>query len=92
MTTLARPHLDGAAEIIWRLEDRLRTAHGENLALRAVLAEHGIDEPAPEGVVTLTRLRRLEDVMDLAREFLCDPSDDKRTALWEAIGTAGRAP
>ena len=45
MTTLARPHLDGAAEIIWRLEDRLRTAHGENLALRAVLAEHGIKMP-----------------------------------------------
>jgi len=92
MTTLARPNVDPAGAIIWDLEDRLRLAHGENLALRMLLKEHGVDMPAPAGVISLERMRRLEDVMDLAREYLFDESEDNRTRLWKAITDAGRAP
>lgn len=67
-------------------------AEAVTLALRARLAAHGDDAPGPSGTVTLTRLRRLEDVMDLAREYLFDATDAKREALWSAIVEAGRAP
>ena len=67
-------------------------AEAVTLALRARLAAHGDDAPGPPGTVTLLRLRRLEDVMDLAREYLFDPTDDKRGTLWAAIVDAGRAP
>ena len=87
-----RDAADASANIIWDLEDRLRLAHGENLALRAVLEEHGIDVPAPDGVISLLRMRRLENVMDLAREYLFDESEAKRADLWAAITEAGRAP
>jgi hypothetical protein len=87
-----RSAIDASANIIWNLEDRLRTAHGENLALRAVLAEHGIDVPAPDGVITLTRMRRLEDVMDLAKAYVREGGDELRDQLHEAIIEAGRAP
>jgi|688.fasta_scaffold396133_2 hypothetical protein len=87
-----RDAADASANIIWNLEDRLRAAHGENLALRAILSEHGIEAAGPDGVATLLRLRRLEDVMDLAREYLFDESEAKRASLWAAIVEAGRAP
>lgn len=87
-----RDAVDASANVIWDLEDRLRVAHGENLGLRAMLEEHGIDAPVPTGVATLLRLRRLEDVMDLAREYLFADTEDNRAALWQAIQDAGRAP
>lgn len=87
-----RDAADASANIIWDLEDRLRVAHGENLALRAVLEEHGIDVLAPDGVISLLRMRRLENVMDLAREYLFDESEARRADLWSAITEAGRAP
>ena len=92
MTTLARPNVDPAGAIIWDLEDRLRLAHGENLALRLLLKEHGVEMPAPAGVISLERMRRLEDVMDLAREYLFAENEDNRRLLWKAITDAGRAP
>lgn len=92
MTTVARPHLDPSAAIIWDLEDRLRVSHGENLALRILLKDHGVEMPAPAGVISLERMRRLEDVMDLAREYLFTESEDNRARLWKAITDAGRAP
>ena len=92
MTTLVRPNVDPAGAIIWDLEDRLRLAHGENLALRILLKEHGVEMPAPAGVISLERMRRLEDVMDLAREYLFAETEDNRRLLWKAITDAGRAP
>jgi len=92
VTTLARPNVDPAGAIIWDLEDRLRLAHGENLALRILLKEHGVEMPAPAGVISLERMRRLEDVMDLAREYLFAETEDNRRLLWKAITDAGRAP
>ena len=62
------------------------------LELRARLSAHGDDADGPAGTVTLTRLRRLEDVMDLARAFMADQSPDNRAALAQAIHDAGRAP
>lgn len=87
-----RDAADASANIIWSLEDRLRAAHGENLGLRALLEEHGIDAPAPDGVISLLRMRKLENVMDLAREYLFDESETRRAELWAAISDAGRAP
>ena len=87
-----RDAADASANIIWSLEDRLRAAHGENLGLRALLEEHGIDAPAPDGVISLLRMRKLENVMDLAREYLFDESEARRAELWSAISDAGRAP
>jgi hypothetical protein len=92
VTTLARPNVDPAGAIIWDLEDRLRLAHGENLALRILLKEHGVEMPAPAGVISLERMRRLEDIMDLAREYLFAETEDNRKLLWKAITDAGRAP
>jgi hypothetical protein len=37
-------------------------------------------------------MRRLENVMDLAREYLFDECEVKRADLWAAIVEAGRAP
>lgn len=87
-----RDAVDAAANIIWGLHDQLRVAHGENLHLRVLLEEHGIEAPSPAGVVTLERMRRLEDVMDLAREYLFDGTDTAKAELWDAIKLAGRAP
>lgn len=87
-----RDAADASAHIIWNLEDRLRVAHGENLALRSQLAEHGIDAPAPDGVISLTRMRRLEDIMDLARHYLRHGTPQLRAELTQAISDAGRLP
>lgn len=67
-------------------------AEGVTLELRARLAAYGDDAPGPPGTVTLARLRALENVMDLAREYLFDECEDRRAALWAAITDAGRAP
>jgi hypothetical protein len=83
---------DAAANIIWGLEDRLRFAHAENLGLRSLLEEHGISAAAPDGVATLLRLRRLENVMDLAREYLFRDTEENRAHLWAGIKETGRAP
>ena len=87
-----RDAVDAAGNIIWNLQERLRVAHGENLGLRAILAEHDIDAPTPDGVVTLTRLRRLEDVMDLAKLYVREGGDELKDQLHTAIIEAGRAP
>ena len=87
-----RDAVDAAGNIIWNRQDLLRVAHGENLALRSILAEHGIDAPTPDGVVTLTRLRRLEDVMDLAKLYVREGGDELKDQLHTAIIEAGRAP
>lgn len=62
MSTLAPPvpGLAGLEFVNRDLHHQLREAHAENLGLRSVLAEHGIDAPVPSGVVTLARLRALE--------------------------------
>lgn len=51
-------------------------------------------EPAtlPDGVVTLRRLRALEDVLDLARAFLRSGEPLDRARLAAACETAGRQP
>ena len=75
--------------------DRVRQwseSEAVTLELRARLSAHGDDADGPAGTVTLTRLRRLEDVMDLARAFMADQSPDNRAALAQAIHDAGRAP
>ena len=83
---------DGPANIIWYLEDRLRIAHGENLALRVLLAEHGVEAPAPDGVVSLLRLQRLENVLDLAKLYIRERDPAVERELHDAIMDAGRAP
>lgn len=94
MTTSLAPlvALDAVEHMNRELHHELREAHAQNLALRAVLAEHGIDAPVPSGVVTLTRLRALEDVRDLAVLHLRAPSEATERELREATVTAGRAP
>ena len=67
-------------------------AEAVTLDLRARLEGHGDNADGPPGTVTLGRLRALENVMDLAREYLFDSTDEKRAALWEAIVDAGRKP
>jgi hypothetical protein len=67
-------------------------AEAVTLELRARLEAHGDDAPGPPGTVTLARLRALENVMDLAREYLFDETEERRGALWAAITEAGRAP
>lgn len=67
-------------------------AEAVTLDLRARLEGHGDSADGPPGTVTLGRLRALENVMDLAREYLFDSTDEKRAALWEAIVDAGRKP
>lgn len=44
----------------------LRASHAANLALRERLRAAGVEVEAPDGVVTLARLRALEDAADLA--------------------------
>ena len=72
--------------------DKWAEAEGVTLELRERLAGHGDDAPGPPGTVTLARLRALENVMDLAREYLFHDDADRRAALWAAITDAGRAP
>lgn len=84
--------LEGLEAVNRDLHAQLREAYAANLGLRAILAEHGVDSPAPVGVATLARLRTLEDVLDLAIRHLRAPSDATEAALREATATAGRAP
>ncbi len=84
--------LEGLEAINRDLHHRLRDAHAANLGLREMLAEHGVDAPAPVGVATLARLRALEDVLDLAIRHLRAPSEASEVALRDATATAGRAP
>lgn len=72
--------------------DRWTDAEAVTLELRERLAAHGDHAVGPSGTVTLARLRALENVMDLAREYLFDPTNERRAALWAAITDAGRAP
>jgi hypothetical protein len=72
--------------------DKWAEAEGVTLELRDRLRRRGDDAPGPPGTVTLDRLRALENVMDLAREYLFDTTDAKRVALWAAITDAGRKP
>ena len=37
-------------------------------------------------------MRKLENVMDLTREYLFNESEARRAELWAAIRDAGRAP
>ena len=67
-------------------------AEAVTLDLRARLEAHGERAAGPPGTVTLDRLRALENVMDLAREYLFDSTDEKRGDLWAAIVDAGRRP
>ena len=67
-------------------------AEAVTLDLRARLEAHGDNAAGPPGTVTLARLRALENVMDLAREYLFDSTDEKRGDLWAAIVDAGRKP
>lgn len=84
--------LDGLEHMNRELRHELREAHAQNLALRALLAEHGIDAPAPPGVVTLKRLRALENVLDLVQHHLRNPTPGSEAELRAAAVAAGRQP
>lgn len=84
--------IDQIGQLIHRQTLELREAHGENLGLRALLAVHGIEAEAPPGVITLRRMRALENVLDLARMHLRNPTPDTEAALRQATDLAGRAP
>lgn len=95
MSSLARavPTLDTVPLAMYRdIVRKWSEAEAVTLELRARLSSHGDSAEGPAGTVTLTRLRRLEDVMDLARAFMADPSPASRAALAQAIHDAGRAP
>jgi hypothetical protein len=91
------PELGAPAYVIMDLHDRLRESHAQNLALRERLISYGDTSPAPDGVITLDRIRRLENVLDLAR-IHCQalPEEIRKTdtahALFSACIDAGRAP
>jgi hypothetical protein len=86
------------AYVIMDLHDRLREAHAENLGLRERIVALGEDDPgASLGVITLTRIRALENVLDLARIHVqALPEEYRKTdtahALFSACIDAGRAP
>lgn len=86
------------AYVIMDLHDRLRESHAENLALRERLVALGDDEPdVALGVITLNRIRALENVLDLARIHVqALPQEHRKTdtahALFSACIDAGRAP
>ena len=86
------------AYVIMDLHDRLRERSAENLALRERIVELGGDDPgASLGVITLTRIRALENVLDLARIHVqALPEEIRKTdtahALFSACIDAGRAP
>ena len=86
------------AYIIMDLHDRLRDAHAYNLALREAVENLGGDASSvPSGVITMDRIRALENVLDLAR-IHCQalPEEIRKTdtayALFSACVDAGRAP
>ena len=86
------------AYVIMDLHDRLRESHAQNLALRERIEALG-GEPGdvPSGVITLNRIRALENVLDLARVHVqALPEEIRKTdtahALFSACIDAGRAP
>lgn len=84
--------LEGVGRLLYRQALELNLSHAENLALREALDKHGIDVPTPSGVISLKRIRALENVLDLARLHLRDPTRESEAALREATVLAGRAP
>lgn len=84
--------LDGLERINRGLQHELRVSHAENLALRELLDEHGIDAPTPDGVITLGRVRALESVLNLAYLHVNNPTPERAAQLREAIVDAGRRP
>ena len=92
MSTATANGLAGLEFVNRDLHRQLRESHAENMDLRDRLAKLGVHEPAPSGVVTLARLRALEDVMNLAYLYLRDHSAERGAELRAAITLAGRAP
>jgi hypothetical protein len=84
--------LEGLEEVNRGLQRDLGVAHAENLGLRALLDEHGITAPTPDGVVTLGRLRALENVLNLAYLHVNYPTPERAGELRAAILDAGRRP
>lgn len=90
---MAVPHASTVPLAMYRdMVAKWSEAEAVTLELRARLEAHGDDAAGPPGTVTLARLRALENVMDLAREYLFDETEERRGALWAAITEAGRAP
>ena len=98
LTPTDGPWSNDPAYVIMDLHDRLRESHAENIGLRERLVALGVEEgDVPTGVVTLNRIRALENVLDLAR-IHCQalPEEIKKTdtahALFSACMDAGRQP
>jgi hypothetical protein len=77
---------------IMELHELLRTRDAVILHAQERLAAHGETLAPAMGGVTLTRLRLLEDVRDLAEEYARAPHDDnRRRELMAACDKARRA-
>lgn len=77
---------------IMELHELLRTRDAVILHAQERLAAHGETLAPAMGGVTLTRLRLLEDVRDLAEEYARAPhDDDRRRELMAACDKARRA-
>ena len=77
---------------IMELHEILRTRDAVILHAQERLAAHGETLAPAMGGVTLTRLRLLEDVRDLAEEYARAPHDDnRRRELMTACDKARRA-
>jgi hypothetical protein len=77
---------------IMELHELLRTRDAVILHAQERLAAHGETLAPAMGGVTLTRLRLLEDVRDLAEEYARAPHDDnRRRELMTACDKARRA-
>jgi hypothetical protein len=77
---------------IMELHELLRTRDAVILHAQERLAAHGETLAPAMGGVTLTRLRLLEDVRDLAEEYARVPHDDnRRRELMAACDKARRA-
>lgn len=77
---------------LMELHELLRTRDAVILHAQERLAAHGETLAPAMGGVTLTRLRLLEDVRDLAEEYARAPhDDDRRRELMAACDKARRA-
>jgi len=77
---------------IMELHELLRSRDAVILHAQERLAAHGETLAPAMGGVTLTRLRLLEDVRDLAEEYARAPHDDnRRRELMAACDKARRA-
>lgn len=77
---------------IMELHELLRSRDAVILHAQERLAAHGETLAPAMGGVTLTRLRLLEDVRDLAEEYARAPhDDDRRRELMAACDKARRA-